>query len=252
MINLTFPVLNAIDAWLALWLPELWRIALWGAASGAAALGLYALLSDQAGLAQLKRGTRDLRTKMLDPQLEGDGYLRLARQNLLTSFRLLGKSIGPAMISSIPFFVVLLWLSVYQTYATPQAGSVVPVEILPITSAVQLAPLPSLQRTSDGIRLIVSSEPESLRFTDGGGIVYEGTPINPPTAVIHKRTWWNTLLGNQAGYVRADASVDEIRFRFGFKRFLSGVPGWMTTWELPYFTALIAAALAIKFALTIE
>ncbi|MFO1128810.1 MAG: hypothetical protein U1E66_10335 [Rhodospirillales bacterium] len=252
MINLTFPVLNAIDGWLAHWVPVMLRVALWGVASGVAALGLYAALSDQPGLARLKRATRGLRREMLDPDLDRDAYMRLVRQNLAQSFRLLGKSLVPSMLSSVPVLVIVLWLSVYYSYDRPPPGEAVPVDVVPAQADVLPASIPPLQRTADGTRLMVGDAPQPVRFVDAAGTVYQGTPDDPPTPVVQKRTWWNALLGNQAGYIRADAAADEIRFQFPFKHLLSGVPEWMATWELTYFLSLVVAALICKFGLKIE
>lgn len=252
MINSVFPLFNAVDALLVPWLPVLLRVLLWGALTGVATLLLYAWVSDQAGLAVLKQRAKDLRREMLDPSLDRDAYMRLTKENLTTSFRLLRKSFGPAMISSIPVLIVLVWLSTYYSYERPPAGADVAVDFVPKNDAMQVSPADAFVKSGDGILLRIGAQPATVQFADAEGTVYEGAPDNPPTPVVHQRRWWNALLGNEAGYVRPNADVDEIHFGFPALNLFPSLPSWASTWELPFFVSLFVAALSIKIAFKIE
>jgi hypothetical protein len=253
MVNIAFPALNAIDSWLALLLPDLVRVLLWGALSGAAAMLLYAWVSDQKTLAALKQRARAMRRSLLDPALDRESYMRLTRENLSVSFRLLGKSFGPAIVSSVPVLIVMLWLAFAQSYARPAVGTSIPVNFLPpSTAAVKVGPPALLHRTSDGVRFTIAPEPQPVDISDATGNIYDGVPDDPPFPVIHKRQWWNILIGNEAGYLAPSATIDEVHFDFPVKRLVAEVPQWMATWELPYFAALILVAVALKVGFKIE
>ncbi len=252
MINYTFPLFNAIDGLLVGWLPTLFRVLLWGALTGVVTLFLYAWVSDQQGLASLKQQTKLLRKRMMDPDLDRDTYMQLTKQNLSVSFRLLGKSFGPAMISSIPVLIMLVWLSTYYSYTVPPSGSLVGVTADPPASDLQFTPAESFTKTGDGMQLIVGAGPTSIRITDAHGVVYEGTPEQPPTPFVHQRQWWNALLSNEAGFVRTGAAVEKVSFAFPTLILLPSLPNWGSTWELPFFVALFIAALIIKFTFKIE
>ena len=247
MINWAFPLLNAVDGWLAGWLPLLARLCLWGALSGAAAMGLYALMSDQAALSRRKAEIRDVRRQMMRGDGEQAEVMRLARRNLALSFGLLGRVFGPAMLSGVPVIVIVLWLSAYHSLAPADP---VRVDLVPPADGVTLlAPDGPAPGTSESATVAAGAP---LRVLDADGLVWESRPDAPPVGVVHKRVWWNALIGNEAGYLRPDAAIDEIRFAFPRKQVLSGLPAWMSAWEFPYFLSLIAAAVALKLAFRIQ
>lgn len=252
MINSAFPILNLIDGWLPGWIPGLVRICLWGAASGAGMLAIYSALSDQTAIGQLKRETRKLRRRMLDPKLEKSELLGLAGRNITVSLHLLVKTGVPAFLSALPVVVVVCWLSAYQSHRVNPDNSPVEVEILPTAQGVTLSPNKVFVREAQNIGLITGEESFQVRFIHNGRLAYSGTPGRRPTNRVHKKLWWNALIGNEVGYIDSGSALEEIRFHFPRKIFLDGMPMWMSTWELPFFLCLGVVALGIKIVFGIK
>jgi hypothetical protein len=122
----------------------------------------------------------------------------------------------------------------------------VEVGILPTAQGVTLIPKEAFVREAKKIGLITREECLQVRFVHDGRLAYSGTPGCPPTNRVRKKLWWNTLIGNEVGYIDPGAELEEIRFHFPRKTFLDGMPMWMSTWELPFFLCLGVVALGIK------
>jgi hypothetical protein len=70
--------------------------------------------------------------------------------------------------------------------------------------------------------------------------------------VVHKRQWWNALIGNPLGYLPDNASVEEVSLALQPKVLLRGVPGWMSGWEFPFLLAMFMFSMGIKIAFRLQ
>src|SRR5262245_22411966 len=140
MINAIFPALTAVDGGFAWLLPAPLRVLIWGGIAGALAMLVYLLTSNQAAISRLKADTRHLRRRMLDPDLEQSELGRLIRTNLKSSFRLLGTTLVPAALSTVPVLLVAAWLDAYYGYVLPPNGEPVTLNFEPSTAAVSVEP----------------------------------------------------------------------------------------------------------------
>ena len=77
-------------------------------------------------------------------------------------------------------------------------------------------------------------------------------PVFRVVPVLHKKLWWNSLIGNPNGYLDDDHPVEAIYFELQSMEFLSFGPGWIRGWEFSYFVLLIIVSLVIKFAFRIH
>lgn len=252
MFNSVFRLLNLYDGWLATFLPDVLRVCLLGALSGVTALILYVVVSHQDRIAALKSETRRLRAQMRDISLTYRDMMQLHKQHLITALRLLGHTLVPGILSTVPPLLCTLWMSAYHTYTLPTPGKPIRVTLVPELTSVVIEPSPIRYDVGNRQRAIAVETGQSLRITNQGRTVYEGAITDPPLGRVHKKHWWNTLAADEAGYIHADAPIDEIIFDFPRKRFIAGVPGWLATWELPFFLGLSASVVAIKLACKIE
>jgi hypothetical protein len=252
LLNLAYPLLDAFD-WALGFLPTALRVVALGVLSGAVAMGLYVLLSNQARLRAAKEEIRGIRVALNAAKDDFAETMRLSRRNLAASFRLLGVTLGPALLSSLPLLAVIGWLAAHYGHAVPAAGAAVPVAFLPAADGVAAQPPEALQggAAARTFRWPAEGQPPP-RFVDAGGPVYEGPPAGLPATTVHKRLWWNWLLGNEAGYLRPDAAVDEIAFALPPRVLVPGVPSWLGGWEAVYFLTVLVTSLAIKIGFKIE
>jgi hypothetical protein len=237
------PLFAWLDALLATVAPPLLRLVLWAALAGLLSMLLYRALSPQRRIA---RGKTDLAAaqKALDTY---DGNLRdawpLMRHMLATALRQVGRTGGPALLASLPLVCMLAWLSTAYGYAYPQPGVSPRIDTEPAQLEAQWV---DPRRTGAPV-----DEPPRILIAQEGRIVADvGLPA--PVRVIHKRQWWNWLLGNPAGYLPGDAAVDHIRVELPHREFLAFGPGWVRGWELTFFIVLVAVSVAVKLLLRIE
>ncbi len=254
LLNLAYPLLDAFD-WALGFLPTALRVVALGVLSGAVAMGLYVLLSNQARLRAAKEEIRGIRVALNAAKDDFAETMRLSRRNLAASFRLLGVTLGPALLSSLPLLAIIGWLAAHYGYAVPAAGTPVPVAFLPAAAdGVAVEPPAALQgepKASPALRWPAEGQPPP-RFVDARGPFYEGPPADLPATTVHKRLWWNWLLGNEAGYLRPDAAVDELAFALPPRVLVPGVPSWLGGWEAVYFLTVLVTSLAIKIGFKIE
>lgn len=255
MFSYLFPLFRAIDQALALLFPASVRIAVWGAASGALVIGLYGWLSDQEGIKRLKEKGREIRKKMFDADLPFSDFMKLSRRNLVVAFRLCGKITGPALISFFVIFVVVQWISTDYSYRLPDSGDGVSVEASLDTQKLAFEPPAAFSREANGNVAFYPrrmSRTAEIEIRHAGGIIYSGRPMEPVTPVIDKKSWWNWLFADETGYLRADAALKRVSFAFPRRTFVPLLPGWLSTWEMPFFLSMTIAALAVKLAFKVK
>lgn len=248
MINLFFPLLHKLDAWLLVF-PLVVRVVIHGLLCGVCAMALYRLLSNQRAIARLKAEARELRSSMLRIDQDPSVYAQAMRRNLAVAFALLGRALPPALLAAVPTLIVSCWLAAFHGYALPESGAV-PIQVDPplrdfvIQPAIMAAPGQALALTADRSTAVV--------LYAAGQRVYQGRPFNPPVTTLAKRGWWNAVLETVNGYLAPDAPIREIRLRLSRKRLVPGLPDFLAGWETPFFLGLFVAALGLKFALRIE
>lgn len=254
MLNALFPALNYLDAQLASFLPLAIRVCLWGAIGGATAILVYALASDQRAIAALKAETRNLRKQAMKLDLDNSAAIAIAMRNLKVSLALLGRAAGPSLVSLPPVLVFAAWLFTYHGYQTPGGAGAVSLTVLPegLGEVSVRPPEAAALGESRELSLIPSAAMDRIEVHVNGRLVYAGNPLSPPAPVIGKEDGWNLLFASEAGYVEADGPVSEIHIGFPIKRLLPGLPDWASGWELPFFLAAFAGALAVKFGFGIE
>ena len=233
--DLPAPLLSAADGMLAL--PEPVRIALWGVLGGAISMALYAWLAPQRHLARLKAQAKAARKELdaFDGPLAEAGPL--IRATLRASWRQLAAALGPATLASLPLLFLLVWLSNTFGHEFPQAGHPAEIRTEPPTPARWI-------QSVDG--------PPEILINDRGGRPAMTVAMTAPIPAVHRRRWWNLLIGNPLGYLPASAPVDEVDVRLPRHRVLPFGPDWLAGWEAPFFTALILISLVIKSVFRIE
>lgn len=241
LLNIAYPAFDTVDGWLALLLPASARLAFWGALSGAVAMVLYAATSRQERLQGLKQQSAELRARVAATEDAGEAA-RLAFQNVRLSFRFLGAVLGPALLSGIPVLFVLAWISNTYSYAMPEPGRAVPVAVEPAGVGVTVTPA-----AADGNAVAWPADGQSIGLQEEGGASIEIPAGDLSLGLVHKRRWWNWLLGNEAGYLPDAGPADTVRFGLEPREVLGFGPSWTRGWAFVYFVSLVVVSLAIKF-----
>lgn len=240
LFDLPAPLFAWLDAHLAGLLPAGVRLLLWAVLGALISMGLYRLLSPQARIAQGKLEIARARTRLN----AFDGELHEAwpfmRAMLRAALAQVGRTFGPAVLASLPLLALLGWLSTAYGHDWPAAG--VRPEVRTEPNGLQ-AEWVAAEATRTAPRVRISAQ--------GLGVLAD-VPLTAPVPVVHKRQWWNALLGNPAGYLPRDAVVDEIRIALPKREYLGFGPHWARGWEVSFFLVLILVSLALKRIARIE
>lgn len=105
-------LLLAIDNSLAPWLPELARIVVWGALSGAFSMAIYAWVSPQPKLAAVRADQKAIRAQLMRYDGPWPGLRQLIQTDLALSMRQIVLMLLPFLLSVSP----VLWI-IYTLHA---------------------------------------------------------------------------------------------------------------------------------------
>jgi hypothetical protein len=242
LFDLPASALTRLDAWLAAVLPAVWRLVLWGVVAAVVTMALYWRLSPQQRLGEAKR--RLAASKVALDRFDGEfkDALPLMRTMLSQALRQVGLVTGPAIIAMLPVLCLVTWLSTTYGYSFPGAGVAIRVHTLPETFSTTLdAALP----TAD------DPHPRLLMSDRSGRIVHEQV-LGAPVTTLHKRQWWNALIGNPAGYLPDTLGVERIDIALPRNAYVPFGPAWLHGWEAVFFVGLLITALAIKLGFRIH
>jgi hypothetical protein len=219
-------------------LPPAARLAAWGVLAGLVSMGLYSLFSAQP---RIRRGKQEIRQaqQALDAY---DGELAggwpLIRRLLSLALGQVGRVTGPTLLASLPLLSLLAWLSTTYGHQYPAPETAPEIHTTPpYLNAVWVD-----DRQDDAPYL----QPPRVVITDPSRRVVADVMLHSPVSVIHKRQWWNLLIGNPLGYLPGDAPVERIRVELPRRTYLSFGPQWARGWEFGFFLPLVAASLALK------
>ena len=219
------------------------RLIIWGLVAAGLSMGLYWLFSPQGKLTDVKlraiAARRDLNA------FDGDfaEAWPLMRSMLGLSFRQLGMTTMPALLASLPVLALIVWLSSSYGYNLPESEGITSVQTTPE------ADVSGVFRTADNAS---PENPLRLVVTEAGGHVISDISLAVAVPTIHKRQWWNTLIGNPLGYLPEDGKIEAITFELPEQDYLGFGPGWLRPWYVLFFTILVLGSLAIKWLGRIE
>jgi len=241
--DLPAPLFTWVDQVMSGFVPPTLRLILWGLVAAALSMGLYWLFSPQGKITDVK--IRALAARRDLNSFDGDfaEAWPLMRSMLGLSFRQLGMTTLPAVLASLPVLALIVWLGTAYGYNLPEGEGVVGVHTTP--EAEVSGEFRTVDRASP-------ANPLRLIVTDPGGDVISDISLAAAVPTIHKKQWWNTLIGNPLGYLPDDGTIEAIAFDLPEKDYLGFGPGWLRPWYVLFFTILVLGSLAIKWLGRIE
>lgn len=213
------------------------RLALWGLVAAGLSMGLYWLLSPQEKLTDVRTRAFQARKDLNAFDGEFAEAWPMMRSMLGLSLRQLGMTTLPAVLASLPVLALIIWLGTTYGYRLPADGGRVGVQTTPEVEAMGEIQAPESASPSNAPRLVV---------TGAGGDVIGDIALAAPVPTIHKKQWWNNLIGNPLGYLPDDGEIEAIAFELPEQEYLSFGPGWLRPWYVLFFTILVLGSLAIK------
>jgi hypothetical protein len=237
LLDLPAPLFAWLDGLFGGLAPTL-RLVIWGVIGAVLSMGAYWLLSPQARIAQAKADALAARRALDAYDGEFAGAWPLIGRVLGAAVRQLGLVTAPALLASLPVLALLVWLSTAYGYAFPRDAEI-SVRTLPESGAARAQAV----QEQGGHQVLV---------LDGAGNVVERVALSAPVPTIHKRQWWNALVGNPIGYLPDTSRLESIELALPQKEYLTVGPAWLRAWYVVFLGALLVVSLAIKVAARIE
>jgi hypothetical protein len=249
VLDLPAPLFQLLDGWVA-FLPATLRLILWSVIGAVLSMLLYALMSPQKKISGVKAALRESQKLLADSDESFAELMTVARRTLSLSFQHLGLVFGPALLSSFPLLCIMAWSSTHFGHDFPEPGEHITVTVQPESAAASLRwqdnggdePTP----IDNGWTIRWPGESRSLILTDTGNAALLELPLDAPIPQVHKRLWWNSLLGNPAGYLPEQAPVERVWIDLPGKRYLPFGPGWLGHWLTLFLLASVIGALITK------
>jgi hypothetical protein len=245
LFDLPAPLFAWLDDVLGAFAPPWLRLALWGLIAAAVSMGAYLVLSPQRRIARAKADALAARRALDAYDGEFSGAWPLIRNVLRSACRQLALVTWPAILSSLPVLALLAWMSTTYGHGFPLQTDAVSIRTVPedFDARLEALPLPGGGSSMPQHEIVV---------TDRSGHELQRLPWEAPVATIHKREWWNVLLGNPAGYLPDQGPLERIDLDIPAKEYLPVGPAWLKAWYVLFFGVLLTASLAIKISARIE
>lgn len=241
------PLFDWLDSRIGLVAPAGIRLALWGVAGALVSMLLYRILSAQKRVARGKAELAEARRTLDAHDGEFADAWPLMRRLLGAAVAQVGRVGWPALVASLPLLCLLVWAGAAFGYRYPANGAAPEIETRPPQLPTKwLAPdrAGADAAPPNGVpRILVGNGPDGM---------LADIFLVEPIPVIHKRQWWNALIGNPLGYLPADSMVDSVNVALPRREYLSFGPGWMQGWETAFFAPLVLASIALKVLFRIE
>lgn len=238
LLDLPTPLFAWLDARLNGWLPPVAIICLWGILGALVSMELYRLLSPQARIRAIKARLARAQQRLSAYDGELDGAWPLIRRMLGLALRRVGVVLPATLAASLPLLALIVWLDTSYGRAFPEPGLYEGV-------AVEEPYRGTLVTNGD-------ERPARAEVRDDSGALVAEVELPAPVPVVHKKRWWNVLIGNPNGYLDPDGPLDHIAIDLPRRQYLSSGPDWLRGWEVAFFGALILSSLAFKFARRIQ
>lgn len=236
LLDLPAPILSELDALVGL--PDVVRLVVWGVAAAVLSTGLYALLAPQQSIARLMVEERQLKAALHGTDIAIVDGMRAARRLLVLALGRIGLTLGPALAASVPVLALMVWLDTRYAYELPPPGQIPSVLVQP--ASVQ------------GHWVWEAGSMPRIELTGDCGEFQQVVSLHVPVPVMHKRTWWNGLIGNPLGYLAAECLAERIEVDIPAKQYLTFGPDWLRGWEAPFVGTLLAVSLGLKLAFRIR
>ncbi|MFV1852575.1 MAG: hypothetical protein ACMZ66_17980 [Thalassospira sp.] len=248
LFDLPAPAFTTLDQLMASAIGPFGRVLIWALICAGISMVLYRLISPQSRIKQVKAEVKAAQRAMADDDGEDFGQgMQLAKAQLDKSFKLVGFVIGPAVLASLPALTMIVWMDGQYGYSCPPPGQTVQIDVEPADVAFEQIGInpDATDGTTTGACPVVQL-PGTL---DGQSHIVEAAA---PIPVMHHKVWWNSLIGNPAGYLPDDTPVTQLRFALPSQEIISAGPDWARGWELTFFGFLLLGSLAIKKGFRIE
>lgn len=251
LFDLPAPVFGAIDGVLALALPPVLRLVIWGIFAGWFTMVIYRLFSNQAKIGTLKAQQKTQQKQIAEFDGEFAELMPLIRHTLALGFKQLGFALGPALLATVPVLFIVIWIAGEFGYTTPTTGSEILLNAEPASSEIYWSSTTGVKRSDDSWLINWPSKGQSLTMQDDHQPLLI-LPLEHDITIIHKKRWWNLLVANPLGYLPKDGKTDVINIHLPEAVIIASGPAWVRGWMFSFFMAFLLSSIGFKLLLRID
>lgn len=253
--DLLSPLFLGIDNFFEPFTSDFVRIALWAFISALVTSLVFKKLSNPDKISALKVTLKAKQKELNDHDGEFSELKGLALETMKLSIKRMGLTFLPAMLASIPIIFVLTHLSNNYGLEHPQVGKNLPISVT-WEDKNQISKIiiktNSNEKIVDNIDSITwPKATETIELLESNNLSIVKFPLEI-SGIIHKKQWWNSLIGNPAGYINDESQVNRIEFRFKPKKIINIGPSWMHGWLFVFFFLTFAFSIVFLFIFKIK
>lgn len=230
LLDIPTPLFAAADDALSAVLGPQGRLVIWAALAGCLSILLYGFLSPQRRITEAKAKALAARWALLayDGDFAGAGPLMVA--SLKAALRQLGLVVPATLVSALPVVSLLFWIETVYGHSFPPPGQIPVVRSEPNELAVHWREgniVPELEV------LAPTGQPVAI------------VRLEKPVTKVHKRRWWNVLIGNPAGYLPQNGPAEVVEIALPTREYLGIGPMWARSWAAIFMPTLILFSLVL-------
>ena len=254
--DLLSPVFSGFDSLVTPFTNEFIRITFWALISALITSMVFKKLSNPEKISSLKTDLHAKQKELNNHDGEFSEIKDLAIDTMKLSIKRMGLTFMPAMLASIPVVFVLTYLSNNYEFIQPNVGDSIPIKV-----SWEEASSESLISIKQDGKTLDSGDITSLKWPSNDKIIQLLEKKNsnqimefpaPVSSIIHKKQWWNSLIGNPIGYLDDNSSVSSIEFTFINKKIIEFGPDWMHGWLFVFFFMTILFSIVFLFVFKIK
>lgn len=254
LFDLLAPVLSSIDKFIEPFTNSFIRISFWALVSALITTIVFKKLSNPKNISHLKTKLKAMQAELNQHDGEFSELKTLAIDTIKLSIKRMGLSFLPAMLASIPIVFVLTYLSNKYELAHPKDNEIVPIKITweNLKENNQISIIQNNKLLNSGNITSFSWQEKNTRLvnlSDGQDIITIPFPIS---SIVHKKQWWNTLIGNPAGYLDEKSQVSSVEFSFKHQEIIYFGPEWVRGWLFIFFFMTLGFSIIFLFLFKIK
>jgi hypothetical protein len=251
LFDLPAPLFDIIDGALAMAMPAMLRLVIWGILAGWITMVVYRLLSNQEKIGALKVLQKEQQKNIAEFDGEFSELLPMIRDTLALGMRQLGFSLGPALLATVPVVFIVIWVAGEFGHVLPDAKSEVFLSIEPVNSDINWSSTSEVRVNEGGWIVNWPLQEQSLTMLEGRQPLLE-LPLERAIPVIHKKRWWNMLMANPLGYLPKGGKTDVIYIDLPEAVVIRSGPDWVRGWMFSFFMSFLLSSFGFKLLLRLD
>jgi hypothetical protein len=231
------------------------RLSFWALISALVSSFVFKKLSNPKKISQLKTTLKTMQNQLNQHDGEFSELKELAIGTIKLSIKRMVMTFVPALLASLPMLFILTFLSNHYELQQPQLNDSIHLNIeWEQHNGQQLAQIQNNtvinSDASETVNWPALNNPIDLTNTANNTSIMT-FPFTIST-IIHKKQWWNSLIGNPAGYLMDDSDINSIGFDFKQQQIIKFGPPWARSWLFIYFFMTFAFSIVFLFLFKIK